>query len=65
LGVTTLPLMKTHGAQYFTVARQTGLDILSPHRVREQEKALRAGLRFPNPARRPYVARDDIERFVY
>jgi hypothetical protein len=59
------PLVEVRGAQYFTLARQAGLDILAPHRVEEQEKALRAGLRFADPARRPYVARYDIEQFVY
>jgi hypothetical protein len=59
------PLVEVHGAHYFTIARQAGLEILSPHRVHQQEQAIRAGLRFADPARRPYVARYDIEQFVY
>jgi hypothetical protein len=59
------PLVEVHGAPYFTLARQAGIDILSPARVHEQEQAIREGLRFSDPLRRPHISRYDIEQFVY
>jgi hypothetical protein len=39
--------------------------LLSPEQIRNQEQTIRAGLRFDPGRGKPYVARYEIESFVY
>jgi hypothetical protein len=39
--------------------------LLSPEQIRSQEQTIRAGLRFDAVRGRPYLARYEIESFVY
>lgn len=52
------PLVVKPGSRY-------DAPLLSEERIREQEQAIRAGLRFDPTRGRPYLARYEIECFVY
>lgn len=56
------PLVAAHGAEYAEIAAADGIAPLSPTRLAAQEALLRQGLRQP---RGPYVARYEVDDFVY
>ncbi len=55
------PLVVEPGSAY----ANSGVPLLSPEQVLAQEKAIRDGLRFGSTTGKPYVARYEIENFVY
>ncbi|MCC7352683.1 MAG: radical SAM protein [Anaerolineae bacterium] len=52
-------------AEYGERARAAGIRPLSREEMRAQERAIRAGLRWANPALPPQMSRYDIREFIY
>jgi radical SAM superfamily enzyme YgiQ (UPF0313 family) len=59
------PLVVYPSGRYCQAMYCNGVDSLSPAQMREQERAIRAGLRFDARRGRPYIARYELESFVY
>ncbi|HUI05492.1 MAG TPA: radical SAM protein [Verrucomicrobiae bacterium] len=59
------PLVIYCGSRYDEESRALGVEPLTPQEMREQEQAIRAALRFDPQRGRPYVARYELETFVY
>ncbi len=53
------------GSAYIALARQAGIQPLSPERMREQERLMRAGFRWHDPSSPPQISRYDIREFIY
>ena len=53
------------GSEYGAQAAAAGIQPLSAARLRAQERLLRAGLRWTDPANAPRLARYDIREFLY
>jgi YD repeat-containing protein len=53
------------GAEYGERARAEGIRPLTQEEMRAQEKAIRAGLRWADPAHPPQLSRYDIREFIY
>jgi YD repeat-containing protein len=52
-------------AEYVERARAAGIRPLSREEMRAQERAIRAGLRWADPAHPPQISRYDIREFIY
>jgi hypothetical protein len=52
-------------AEYGERARAAGIRPLTAEEMRAQEHAIRAGLRWADPARPPQLSRYDIREFIY
>ena len=59
------PLVSAHGAEYDQLAAAEGIEPLSPLRMAEQERQLRAGIGASPTRQGPYVAHYEVEHFVY
>lgn len=59
------PLIIYPGGPYDAAALADQIDPLSATEIDEQERAMRAGLAFPAAPHNPYVARYELETFVY
>jgi hypothetical protein len=59
------PLVIYGGSRYDEESRALGVDPLSPREMNGQEQAIRAALRFDDERGRPYIARYELETFVY
>ena len=59
------PLVIYGGSRYDEESRALGVEPLSPQEMNDQEQAIRAALRFDAEGGRPYVARYELETFVY
>ncbi len=59
------PLVIYGGSRYDEESRALGVEPLSRQELGEQEQAIRAALRFDGQRGRPYIARYELETFVY
>jgi radical SAM superfamily enzyme YgiQ (UPF0313 family) len=59
------PLVIHPGSQYEEQTRSLNIRLLSPQELSEQERAIRAALRFDPQHGRPYIARYSLENFLY
>jgi hypothetical protein len=59
------PLTIYPGCQYAVHAIDDAVGCLTPSELRQQEQQIRAGLRFDPSRGRPYLARYELETFVY
>ena len=59
------PLVIYCGSRYDEESRALGVEPLTPQEMSEQEQAIRAALRFDAQRGRPYIARYELETFVY
>ena len=59
------PLVIYPGSRYDEESRSLGVEPLSPGEMNDQERAIRAALRFDDARGRPYIARYELETFVY
>ena len=59
------PLVMHPGSQYDTQAMSDAVTPLSVEEMRQQEQELRLGLRFDQRRGKPYLARYELETFVY
>ena len=59
------PLVMYPGSQYDTQAMSDAVTPLSDEQMRLQEQELRLGLRFDQRRGKPYLARYELETFVY
>ena len=58
-------LVELPGSEYPRLARQAGIKPLSPERMREQERRMRAGFRWHSLSSPPQISRYDIREFMY
>ena len=59
------PLVMYPGSQYDTQAMSDAVTPLAAEEMRQQEQEIRLGLRFDQSRGKPYVARYELETFVY
>ena len=59
------PLVIYGGSRYDEESRALGVEPLSPQEMHDQEQAIWAALRFDAERGRPYIARYELETFVY
>jgi len=59
------PFVNRPSSEYGRLAIEAGIRPLSAAEIADQEAAIRAGLRFHDPAHPPQCARYDIREFVY
>ena len=59
------PLVIYPGSQYDTQAMSDAVMPLSLEEMRKQEQEIRLGLRFDTRRGKPYLARYELETFVY
>ncbi len=59
------PLVIYPNGRYCQAMYCNGVNSLSPPQMREQERSIREGLRFDARRGRPYLARYELEQFVY
>ena len=59
------PLVIYGNSRYDEESRALGVEPLTPKGLGEQEQAIRAALRFDEQRGRPYIARYELETFVY
>ena len=59
------PLVMYPGSQYDTQAMSDAVTPLAAEEMRQQEQEIRLGLRFDQRRGKPYVARYELETFVY
>jgi len=59
------PLVAAHGAEYAQLAQADSIHPLTPVRLVEQEQLIRQGIRVTPTRGGPYVARYEVESFVY
>jgi radical SAM superfamily enzyme YgiQ (UPF0313 family) len=59
------PLVEMQQTEYARQAQADHIEPLSPRRVAEQERRIRAGLKLGSRDDRPYVAKYDTSHFVY
>ena len=59
------PLVIYPGGPYDERVHEAGITCLTPLQMRAQEAEIRAGLRFDPRQGQPYIARYELETFVY
>jgi hypothetical protein len=59
------PFVDHSGSEYARLAAKAGIRPLSDTQITAQETAIRAGLRFHDPAHPPQCSRYDIREFIY